>query len=980
MYYGTKSVYQKKFDDPMGIFFTPEAFPALKDNPDDISGILQQAVDRLVKDQSYGVLYIPEGKYPIRNTVKIPPSVRLIGYGKNRPVFILPENTNGFDGSGLSVRTDGMADFMGGYTGAKYMLWFIGDQNTGSDDPKDADAATFYSAVSNIDFKIEAGNAGAVCIRAHFAQHGFISHCCFDLGDGLSALYDVGNEMEDLTFLGGSYGIICRMCSPGWPFALLDCEFKGQKKAAVASGKTGFTGFRLKISDTPKAFDLYLKNSWEKLYLEDCIFENISAEAITLCQTFSVIQQTNIRRLYCRNVPVLIKKSETDEYLRINDNIYEVEDYGFGYMLSAGGEPEHQEIINLRPLDCLPPMPESDIPPVPPMDKWVSVAAYGAKGDGTTDDTAAIQNAVNSESTLYFPQGIYKITDTIKLHQNTSLFGISPITTQLVIEDDTPAFSGFGTPKPLLETACGGFAYINGIGIDTAGKNPGAAGIKWMADETSYMNDVKFVGGHGLMFRDGRNAYGYLYNASRTADYNPDRIWDYQYSSLWITNGGGGIFKDIWSASPYAEAGIAITNTQTPGRMYAISLEHHVRSEMKLYNVKNWAFYAIQTEEEKAEGLECLPVELVSCEDITFANYFLFRVVAVDRPYETGIRTWDCKNINFFNLHNKAQMQYVFTLTLKDENSGFYAKSPEYSRLMIGSCLPEAKTEIEDGYEVLSKGFTFAQGAARDSDGNLYWCDKIHKRIYKYDTAKQITVPVFDIHFTPSALAVDTEGNLLVAADYSDLKSTKPGEPFITLNLKKFHPFFSWFYKRREKVYSININDPFNTMTELKETPAGECCPETVFRPAHLSYPGMFTGVVEKAIDTYYMALDGKTALEGTIDLARSLMLKPAINGQTFLITDDNDRTVHSCIVKEKGNFTDGKILAVKGQYGAFKDDSDIVWTVDDMLYGFYEGKIVHKESIPADAYAVFEADDALYIIGRNKIYRKTCRQPQSGI
>ncbi len=969
MYYGKTSVYSLEFDDPIGVFFTPETFPELADSEDDASDILQAAIDSLINTQSYGIIYIPEGEYRIKNTVKIPPSVRLIGYGKKRPVFILPEATGGYD---ELVSYDIKNVFSDGYPGANYMFWFIGDRNTSADNPKDANAATFYSAISNIDFRIEKGNPAAICIRVHFAQHGFISHCHFELGDGLAALYEVGNEMEDLTFSGGTYGIVCRMTSPGWPFALLDCVFENQKKAALLTSMTGFTGFRLHIKNTPKAFDLYLPDSWEKLYLEDCIFENISELAITLCQTGNIVQQTNIKRLYCKNAPILIKKSEPNELVTINHDIYEVEDYGFGYMLEDGGEPSQKEILNVKPLDELPPVSKGDIPPIPPMESWVSVAAYGATGDGVTDDTKALQKAIDSENILYFPQGIYRITDTLKLKKGITLYGISPITTQIVIEDDTPAFAGFGTPKAIVETAEGGFAYINGLGIDTAGKNPRACGIKWMADETSYMNDVKFVGGHGLMFRDGRNAYGYLYNAGKTADYNPDRIWDYQYSSLWITNGGGGVFKDLWSASPYSESGITITNTEAKGRMYAISLEHHVRSEMKLHQAKNWSFYAIQTEEERAEGLNCLPIELVSCEDISFVNFFLFRVVAVDRPYDTGIRLWNSKNIEFLNLHNKAQMHYIFTVTLQDESSGFYAKSPEYSRLLINGNKINPNIKCEAGYEIISEENIFAQGVTFDSKGHMYWCDKYQKRIYKYDTTNKTIIPVYDIHFMPAALAVDSEDNLLVAVDYSELKKTVPGQHYLSIDFSNYHPFFSWFYKRGDKAYSINPADPFGTMKELVKVSADECFPQVVYRPAQLNYPGTFTNIVEKPINSYYMAPDGITALEGTIDLARTLILKPATSGQSFLVTSDDARLTYSYDVTDKGDFINGSVIATRGQYNAIKDSNGVVWTIDDMLYGFYEGKVVAQYEVPKDAYAIVENNNTIYIIGRSKIYRKT--------
>lgn len=121
-----------------------------------------------------------------------------------------------------------------------------------------------------------------------------------------------------------------------------------------------------------------------------------------------------------------------------------------------------------------------------------------------------------------------------------------------------------------------------------------------MAGKGSYCNDIKFVGGHGQITEQQENVP--TYNPSRTADYDPDRPWDSQYWSLWITENGGGTFKDIWSASPYAEAGIFLSETSTPGVMYQVSVEHHVRHEILMRNVENWKFLGIQTEEEVAES------------------------------------------------------------------------------------------------------------------------------------------------------------------------------------------------------------------------------------------------------------------------------------------------------------------------------------------------------------------------------------------
>ncbi len=52
--------------------------------------------------------------------------------------------------------------------------------------------------------------------------------------------------------------------------------------------------------------------------------------------------------------------------------------------------------------------------------QWFNVQAYGAKGDGSNDDTTAIQSAINAAlasknttATVYFPAGTYKITTTL---------------------------------------------------------------------------------------------------------------------------------------------------------------------------------------------------------------------------------------------------------------------------------------------------------------------------------------------------------------------------------------------------------------------------------------------------------------------------------------------------------------------------------------------------------------------------------------
>ncbi len=69
-----------------------------------------------------------------------------------------------------------------------------------------------------------------------------------------------------------------------------------------------------------------------------------------------------------------------------------------------------------------------------------SVRSYGAKGDGVTDDTEAIKNAIanNTGGIVYFPNGTYVISSVLRLPSNTQIIGQGKNTIILAAE---------GTPR-----------------------------------------------------------------------------------------------------------------------------------------------------------------------------------------------------------------------------------------------------------------------------------------------------------------------------------------------------------------------------------------------------------------------------------------------------------------------------------------------------------------------------------------------------
>jgi hypothetical protein len=71
----------------------------------------------------------------------------------------------------------------------------------------------------------------------------------------------------------------------------------------------------------------------------------------------------------------------------------------------------------------------------------VSVKDFGAVGNGITNDTTAIQSAVNASSAVYFPAGTY-LTNTITLDANSLLYGDGPAS---IIKQNTITGASYGT-------------------------------------------------------------------------------------------------------------------------------------------------------------------------------------------------------------------------------------------------------------------------------------------------------------------------------------------------------------------------------------------------------------------------------------------------------------------------------------------------------------------------------------------------------
>ena len=211
-----------------------------------------------------------------------------------------------------------------------------------------------------------------------------------------------------------------------------------------------------------------------------------------------------------------------------------------------------------------------------------NVRAFGARGDGVTDDTRAIQSAFDyqqrgcdgcnvtaSAFLVYLPAGVYVISDTLVMWGASQLIGNALCPPTLLLLPAAPGFSGARGLKPMLTANLGfnvstarhawweqghgqgGHAndlfYVQAhhLRLVAGAGNGGAVGILWpVAQQTSLRDigvDFTASGAIGLDFSGG-------------SDYNAT----YPFNA---TVGGGGVVEDV-SITGTTTAGLRLAGSQ----------------------------------------------------------------------------------------------------------------------------------------------------------------------------------------------------------------------------------------------------------------------------------------------------------------------------------------------------------------------------------------------------------------------------------
>lgn len=620
----TQSLFQSRPRDAAALDFTPEAFGACPDGLGDNTAALQKAADEIATTTRIGIIFIPQGEYVFDGTVNLWPGIRLIGWGKTRPVFRVRDTSAAHQGPE-----------------SRYIIHFRDRKPANGRPLRDAQNTSFYGGMRNIDCDLGAGNPGAVAVRFRIAQLCSLEDMEFRIRDSRAGVEMIGNEIERCSFLGGEYGILTGETVPYWQFYLGDSVFDGQRRACISSYRAGLTMARTTLKNAPygvfvpnKETDNHYIEEFERLVMEDCRMENlqvgVSMNMMRYPQNWFHGENT-----VCRNVPTFFEPFgwQFNGHIMVRPLCPQLDVYcaniEMGLKITVDNEEKTRKFSlshDFQPCEYTP-APQPPYVPMPDPETWASVLDFGAAGDGVQDDTAALKAAIASGKPVYLPMGVYRISRTLTLGADTAFMGLQCARTILCVEDNAPGFCDPRDAHAMLKAPAGAHCHVCGISFN-GGRNRGLDSVEWLAAPDSILEDVLFWhGGHGAVRKSRDRRY-----------------------TIWVHDGGAGVFKNIWTPDVWAADGFHINDTENPGRLYLVSIEHHLDAELVMERVENWRFYAVQTEENLGSEYAC-SIQMHDCDNITFYNLFQYRVQAIDIQHPYAGFAENCKALRVLGQH-----------------------------------------------------------------------------------------------------------------------------------------------------------------------------------------------------------------------------------------------------------------------------------------------------------------------------------------
>jgi len=637
-------------------------------------------------------------------------------------------------------------------------------------------------------------------------------------------------------------------------------------------------------------------------------------------------------------------------------------------MIGADGREQgialrHQERALARPAPAVP----TDIPPTPDMDSWVNVHSLGVTGDGKTDDTDALLAAIEKHPVLFFPSGTYRVSRQLALKSDTALIGLNPATTQISLIEGSPAFGGEGDPVGIIIAPKGGRNIVRAFAITTGNGNPRAAAVIWMAGKNSLLDDVSFPGQR--FFGSGFRGFGFPRRPSSGAPIIRPRFeFSPVAADLLITRGGGGIFRNNWPHGSNAKIGLRVENTDTPGTIYQMSVEHHMRVEAEFHDVRNWKVYAFQTEEENPAGANAYALDIEDSAGLLFANTYLYRVSRNVLPKTYGIVTRRSDDIAFENMKVFSQTRLAFDNAVYNEANGAFVRPHFFTRFTVNAGSKPRGESSPPGslfagkLQSLAGGFSNASGLTVDDAGTAFFTDAVKGKIYRWNDARRSAEVLAEIEGQPQVLGFVAPDTLLAIANERAvyrLSSATPGPAERVVETAEALP-------QTTLLLPVGLHNQLAVMQDMME------------RRGYVYRPRSNTAIVSAVANEhrgYYYAPGTRTAIMagGTWrPNLQSSQLAPFVPGASRYLTSEDDGRTYRVTLDAEGKLGSA-VFAERGGTSVVTDVAGNVYIAGDQVWIYdRDGKPLGVLEVPErpGSLAFGGADNrTLYIGARTSLY-----------
>ena len=471
----------------------------------DVTVQLQQAITAAYQAQV--VLFFPPGRYLVSDTLWANQS----NYGSSTPVNLRPARfrNNVFLGSTMALPlrpTIVLRQSSSGFHDPARPKNVLKFHNTGRENDH------MNQMLRGVDFELQAGNAGAIAFYQHGAQGSGVQDVTVRMVDAFAAFGGgggAGASHLNVAAYGGQYGVYFAESEPG-P-VVVGGTFVNQSISGVRmpSGKNSqgpLIVVGVTVTQGHGATGPPIQGAG---YIIDTVVDCAIATGAWPPPS------AYVRNLYARGCATWGATwpqgasgggggGGSGGYTHTIESVA-------GEMWSEGTHFASASVHNVSAVHADPPddlatrhikWNEAEFPSFERAGTANAVLDCHAAGDGVTDDTLALQACLDNHTAVFLPKGIFRVSDTLRVHDGGSLVGLSQTHSVIAPVDDFKASDA--QPAPLVRVggpatsarSWGGTAQpprttLAFVGLTTWWHVAGVFTLEWLANDGAWRSNYE---------------------------------------------------------------------------------------------------------------------------------------------------------------------------------------------------------------------------------------------------------------------------------------------------------------------------------------------------------------------------------------------------------------------------------------------------------------------------------------------------------